>query len=193
MTLGNIRRTLIYHLDRPAKSAPGSAIRTVHVAGGVDIGPPTVQGRVNHEPGRVNGQVGAADPVAVLVYVDHVRHLEHAKVHTIGVDPERVWLNGVCSLINTKRTQGSHQDGVERTPETDVPAAAVREAQLRKDAEGGGHLLQLPPAGGFFRLRDGNLMEALHLAGAVARVQRRCARSLGRGRSGARGRCCCAG
>lgn len=96
-------RTLIYHLNRPAKSAPGPAIRTVHMAGSVDIGSPLVQGRVDHETGCVDGPVAAADPVALLIDVNHVRDLEHAKVHAVGVDPERFWLNGVCLTSISKR------------------------------------------------------------------------------------------
>jgi hypothetical protein len=79
----------------------------MHVASGVDIGSPAVQGRVNHEPGCVDWLVGAADPVAVFVDVDHVRHLQDAKVHAVGVDPECVWLDWICFSINIKSTRSS--------------------------------------------------------------------------------------
>ena len=43
-----------------------------------------------HETSDVDGAVVAADAIAILVDVDHVRYGKHAEVGGVGVDPEGV-------------------------------------------------------------------------------------------------------
>lgn len=65
------------------------------VAGGIDIWPPLVQRRVDGEPSSVDGLVGAANAIALVVNVNHVGHLQEPKVHAIRIYPERIRVHRV--------------------------------------------------------------------------------------------------
>lgn len=68
-------------------------------------------------------------------------------MHAIRVDPKRIW--------------------PDRIPQADVPAAAVGEPQLGKDAKCPSHLLELPSLRGFFGFWERNVMQPLDLPGLV--------------------------
>lgn len=68
-------------------------------------------------------------------------------MHAIGIDPKRIWPH--------------------RIPQADVPAAAVGEPQLGKDAERASHLLELPSLRGFFGLWERNVVQPFDLPGLV--------------------------
>lgn len=73
------------------------------MAGSVNVWATLVDGGVDDEPGFVDKLVCAADPVALFVDVDEVRHFDEAKVDAIRVDPEGVWLNRVYSAVSIRR------------------------------------------------------------------------------------------
>lgn len=73
------------------------------MAGGVDVGATLVDGGVDDEAGFVDEFVCAANPVALFIDVDEVRHFDETKVDAIRVDPEGVWLNGVFVWLSVSK------------------------------------------------------------------------------------------
>lgn len=105
--------------EGPAQGAKGAPVDGVAVAGGVDVRARLVDGRVDHEGGRVEQAVGSAvDDAPFLVDADQVRGGHQAE----GV-PERVHPKGV---------------GLDGVAVGDVACDALVEAVLGEDAEGGG-------------------------------------------------------
>lgn len=80
----------------------------MHVARGVDVRARLVDLAVNDEAGGVDVSMTAADSIALFVNPHHVRHLEHAEVYAIRIDPERVWFHGVCVDVGTVSTRSSY-------------------------------------------------------------------------------------
>lgn len=117
------------------------------MASSIDIRASLVQRSVDDEASRIDRLVRPVDTFSFVIDVHHVGDLEQAKVHAIRVDPKGIWPH--------------------RIPQANVPAAAVGEPELGKDAERTGHLLELPSPRGFFGLWEGNVVQSLDLPAFV--------------------------
>ena len=71
----------------------------MHVTGRVDIGTSFVDLTVNDEAGGVDGSITTTESIAFFIDADHVRRLEHGKMYAVWIDPESVWLDGVCEVV----------------------------------------------------------------------------------------------
>lgn len=143
-----VARVLADDVERPAKGRPGLAVLGVGVAGGVDVGASAVDGAVDHEAGGVDGRLVAADDLAVLVDLDHVAGLEHAKV-----DSEAIWRvsNNTQSQEGSSIRQGNPRVdpkgvGVDGIAHANVAAGALGVSLSGEDPEGARHVLELPLA-----------------------------------------------
>jgi hypothetical protein len=54
---------------------------------------------VNYETSCVDKSFGATNTVAILIHLNHIRDGEESEVHTIRIDPKRVWLYGVYTRL----------------------------------------------------------------------------------------------
>lgn len=87
----------------------------------VDVRPSFVDLTVNDEPSRVDRHLAAIDAVAIFINSNEIRHLDHAKVDRVWIDPESLWLDWI--------TQGN------------MARAAIAESEFCEHAKCASHVL----------------------------------------------------
>lgn len=136
-----VARILADDIEGLSIRRPRLAKRRMRMTSSVDIRPSSMDRAVNHEARRIYSSPVAAYNLTLLVYLDHITGLEHAKIlaqpilrvnrresqtrqNHSRVNPKGVWVNWV--------------------PDADVAARPLGVSLASKDAKCAGHVLQLP-------------------------------------------------